>query len=270
MRSYAYLLNEPKHADAEDVLILSADQLYGMDYSALINYHRLKNADVTIATTPAGEEAATHLGVLQVDEHMNVTGFAEKPERRVLSTMSVDTGSCYGEQEFLTVFFCLCVGSAPPPPSPPPLSSTACAPRSTPAPSKKNTKKTQKTTTTKQKGLDAVDAQERPYVASMGVYVFKKAVLLDLLCNAFPDAKDFSRDILAVLAGSIKIAAYPFHDYFEDVGTLASYYAANLALARSVSVIFFMLLLSLFAALLWGSARTQKMRQQRRRRGRRR
>lgn len=97
VRQYAYLLSEPKHEDAEDVLILSADQLYGMDYAALINYHRLRNADVTIATTPAGEEAATHLGVLQVDASMNVTGFAEKPGRRALSTMSIDTSSCYGE-----------------------------------------------------------------------------------------------------------------------------------------------------------------------------
>lgn len=69
----------------------------------------------------------------------------------------------------------------------------------------------------------------------MGIYVFKKAVLLDLLCRAFPDAKDFSRDILAVLAGSIKIAAYPHSGYWEDVGSLVAYYNANLALARSVS-----------------------------------
>jgi ADP-glucose pyrophosphorylase len=37
-----------------------------MDYTQLLNYHRAKGADVTIATTPADEEHATHLGVLTV------------------------------------------------------------------------------------------------------------------------------------------------------------------------------------------------------------
>jgi hypothetical protein len=39
---------------------------YRMDYTQLLNYHRAKGADVTIATTPADEEHATHLGVLTV------------------------------------------------------------------------------------------------------------------------------------------------------------------------------------------------------------
>ena len=37
-----------------------------MDYAELINYHRAKGADVTVATTPADEDHALHLGVLQV------------------------------------------------------------------------------------------------------------------------------------------------------------------------------------------------------------
>jgi ADP-glucose pyrophosphorylase len=37
-----------------------------MDYTELLNFHRQRGADVTIATTPADEEHATHLGVLTV------------------------------------------------------------------------------------------------------------------------------------------------------------------------------------------------------------
>lgn len=37
-----------------------------MDYTQLLNFHRARGADVTIATTPADEDHATHLGVLMV------------------------------------------------------------------------------------------------------------------------------------------------------------------------------------------------------------
>jgi hypothetical protein len=43
-----------------------------MDYSELINHHRQSNADVTIATTPADEDHATHLGILQVSDQISV------------------------------------------------------------------------------------------------------------------------------------------------------------------------------------------------------
>lgn len=67
---YLYLFDEAKHADCEDVLVLAGDQLYRMDYTSLINYHRAKGADVTIATTPADEDHATHLGVLSVSANI--------------------------------------------------------------------------------------------------------------------------------------------------------------------------------------------------------
>jgi glucose-1-phosphate adenylyltransferase len=69
-----------------------------MDYTALIDYHRLRGADVTIATTPADEDHARHLGILKVDENMNVEQFVEKPPESTLHTMSMDTScsSAYG------------------------------------------------------------------------------------------------------------------------------------------------------------------------------
>lgn len=63
---HLHMLDEAKHDGCEDVLILAGDQLYRMDYNNLINYHRAKGADVTIATTPADEDHASHLGVLLV------------------------------------------------------------------------------------------------------------------------------------------------------------------------------------------------------------
>lgn len=49
-------------------------------------------------------------------------------------------------------------------------------------------------------------------------------------------AVDFSRDILSLMHGELHIAAYPFHGYWEDVGSLKDYYAANMAMASDVSV----------------------------------
>ena len=46
---------------------------------------------------------------------------------------------------------------------------------------------------------------------------------------------DFSRDILSLVCGAVKIKAYPHRTYWEDVGSLKDYYAANMALARGVS-----------------------------------
>lgn len=48
-------------------------------------------------------------------------------------------------------------------------------------------------------------------------------------------AVDFSRDILSLMHGELHIAAYPFHGYWEDVGSLKDYYAANMAMAADVS-----------------------------------
>jgi NDP-sugar pyrophosphorylase family protein len=48
---------------------------------------------------------------------------------------------------------------------------------------------------------------------------------------------DFSRDILSLMHGELKICAYPHHGYWEDVGSLKDYYAANMALAADVSVL---------------------------------
>ncbi len=62
------------------VLILSGDQLYRMDYQAMLRTHVESGADVTIAAMPVSREAARALGVMRIDQKGRVVGFLEKPQ----------------------------------------------------------------------------------------------------------------------------------------------------------------------------------------------
>jgi glucose-1-phosphate adenylyltransferase len=73
-------LNYIKDHHAE-VLILSGDQLYRMNYQHLLDTHRSSKADVTIAVLPVAKAAIEGLGLVRVDETGRVAGFVEKPKR---------------------------------------------------------------------------------------------------------------------------------------------------------------------------------------------
>lgn len=64
----------------DEVLILSGDQLYRMDFRHLIETHRGHRADVTIAAIPVEEKDTAGFGLLSMDAHSRVTGFVEKPK----------------------------------------------------------------------------------------------------------------------------------------------------------------------------------------------
>ena len=64
----------------------------------------------------------------------------------------------------------------------------------------------------------------------MGIYVFDRQVLFDLLA-AQPHAHDLVTEILAGSLGTHSIQAYLFHGYWDDLGSIKSYHEANLALA---------------------------------------
>jgi len=73
-------LDLTKKRDVENILILSGDHIYKMDYRQMLNYHRLKKASITVSAIRAGkEEAAGKLGVLEVDRKFRLVGFEEKP-----------------------------------------------------------------------------------------------------------------------------------------------------------------------------------------------
>ncbi|MDF5726115.1 MAG: glucose-1-phosphate adenylyltransferase [Rhizonema sp. PD37] len=80
-------------------------------------------------------------------------------------------------------------------------------------------------------GLTPEQAKEQPYIASMGIYIFKKDVLINLLKES-PQKTDFGKEIIPDSAKDYNIQAYLFDDYWEDIGTIEAFYHANLALTQ--------------------------------------
>ncbi|MGG6294655.1 glucose-1-phosphate adenylyltransferase [Leptolyngbya sp. AN02str] len=80
-------------------------------------------------------------------------------------------------------------------------------------------------------GLSGDQAKENPYIASMGIYVFKRQVLFDLLRGG-PEQTDFGKEIIPNSAGKYNIQAYLFNGYWEDIGTIEAFYEANLSLTK--------------------------------------
>ena len=71
-----YVIEDP----CGDILILSGDQLYRMDYRQLLKTHRQSRADVTIAVLPVKAEACGGFGICKLDEQGRVNEFFEKPQ----------------------------------------------------------------------------------------------------------------------------------------------------------------------------------------------
>ncbi|XP_047938144.1 glucose-1-phosphate adenylyltransferase large subunit 2, chloroplastic/amyloplastic-like isoform X2 [Salvia hispanica] len=83
-------------------------------------------------------------------------------------------------------------------------------------------------------GLSRQEAAKFPYIASMGVYVFKTDVLLQLLKYTYPSCNDFGSEIIPGAVNNHKVQAYLFNDYWEDIGTIKSLFDANLALTEQI------------------------------------
>jgi glucose-1-phosphate adenylyltransferase len=80
-------------------------------------------------------------------------------------------------------------------------------------------------------GLTKEQAALQPYIASMGIYVFKKDVLIKLLKESL-ERTDFGKEIIPDAAKDHNVQAFLFDDYWEDIGTIEAFYEANLALTR--------------------------------------
>lgn len=161
-QTFRYLMDE----QPDLIVILSGDQLYRMDFGDVIKQHMDKGADVTIATKPVGRQEAGDLGILQVDEHMQIVNFVEKP------------------------------GDGP--------------------------------------VLDLLRApmEGESYLASMGIYCFNVEALKELLFSS--DKKDFGRDIIPQAIQGRKVFSYIFDQYWRDIGTVGSFWEANLALTDPI------------------------------------
>jgi glucose-1-phosphate adenylyltransferase len=77
-------------------------------------------------------------------------------------------------------------------------------------------------------GLESLPDSDRPYLASMGIYVFRQDALREVLEES--EAEDFGRQIIPAAIESLRVYAFPFDSYWEDIGTIRAFYEANLSL----------------------------------------
>ncbi len=76
----------------------------------------------------------------------------------------------------------------------------------------------------------STDDPARPYLGSLGIYLFKTEVLLDLLRRTTDD--DFGGEVIPKAIHTHKVCGYIFEGYWEDIGTIRSFYETNLSLTR--------------------------------------
>lgn len=79
----------------------------------------------------------------------------------------------------------------------------------------------------RQRGIDATPTS---CLASMGIYLFNRATLVAALEKT--NYRDFGKEVFPATMRSRKVQLYPFNGYWEDIGTIRSFYDANLQLAR--------------------------------------
>lgn len=158
----------------EQVVILSGDQLYRMDFAAMMKTHRESGADITIAAKPYHTSEASGLGLMRINESGRVEGFVEKPKtEEEIAPVRMDPG-----------------------------------------------------------WIDArgVESGGRDCLANMGIYVFETKVLQELLEET--DHSDFGKEVFPTAIDRRKVQVHLFDGYWEDIGTIRSFFEANLELAR--------------------------------------
>jgi len=152
--------------DCREVMVLSGDHIYKMDYQKMVAFHRANEAAVTLAALDVPIQDANRFGILEVDANHRATGFLEKPEN--------------------------------------------------PRPSPQNPGRV---------------------LASMGVYIFDKDILVRACCDDAErmSSHDFGKDVIPRLIETDPVYVYPFVDenrkqaqYWRDVGTLDSFWEANM------------------------------------------
>lgn len=157
------------------VLVLSGDQLYRMDFAAMIRSHKESGADVTIAALPVDRRSAAGFGIMRMDDSGRVVGFLEKPKT------DADVNLVRTEPAWIDA--------------------------------------------------RGVASRGRDCLASMGIYLFNRKTLVDLLTKT--DYHDFGKEIFPASIRTQKVQMYLFDGYWEDIGTIRSFYQANLELAAA-------------------------------------
>jgi glucose-1-phosphate adenylyltransferase len=75
-----------------------------------------------------------------------------------------------------------------------------------------------------------IPARGRDCLASMGLYIFNRQLLFDVLLKT--DYEDFGKEVFPAAVRSRKVQVHLFDDYWEDIGTIRAFYEANLSLAK--------------------------------------
>lgn len=81
---------------------------------------------------------------------------------------------------------------------------------------------------------EEMKAEGRIYLGSMGIYVFNRKLLFELLEDTMKDATDFGKQILPESIGKYKVASFQYEGYWTDIGNIYSFYEANLALTDAL------------------------------------
>ena len=77
-----------------------------------------------------------------------------------------------------------------------------------------------------------MESQGRIYLASMGIYVFNKGVLLEMLENN--KGMDFGKELIPDAIGHHKVSSFQFEGYWTDIGSIDSFFEANIGLTDDI------------------------------------
>ena len=150
---------------SREVLILSGDQLYQMDFRKMAETHRRHVADATVAVIPVSRDETAGFGILKVNRQGRIVHFEEKPGPERLDELESE-----------------------------------------------------------------IPGHGRGFLASMGIYMFSREALEKAIGD--PALVDFGRHVIPKAIGEMRVQAHFYRGYWEDVGTIASYFEANLQLLR--------------------------------------
>jgi glucose-1-phosphate adenylyltransferase len=81
---------------------------------------------------------------------------------------------------------------------------------------------------------EEMQKQGRNYLASMGIYIFGRKVLFDLLQEEFKDATDFGKEIIPYSISKHNVVSYQYEGYWTDIGNIHSFFEANLSLTADI------------------------------------
>ncbi|NRS88909.1 glucose-1-phosphate adenylyltransferase [Flavobacterium sp. 7E] len=79
---------------------------------------------------------------------------------------------------------------------------------------------------------DQMKSEGKLYLASMGIYIFNRELLIELMAD--PDTKDFGKEIIPQAVGKRKLLSYQYEGYWTDIGNIDSFFEANIGLTDDI------------------------------------